>query len=150
MKEKSLEFFKINTINTERKIIPFVGGIQAGFPSAADDFYTERIDLNKELIKDPDTTFLARVRGDSMKDMRIFNGDLILVDRSLEPKDGNIAVCYIDGEFTLKKLKIIKQEGKVTQIHLLPQNPAYDPIIVTPENEFIIWGILTYNITNYL
>ncbi|TWP29151.1 translesion error-prone DNA polymerase V autoproteolytic subunit [Apibacter muscae] len=150
MKEKSLEFFKINTINAEKKIIPFVGGIQAGFPSAADDFYTERIDLNKELIKDPETTFLARVRGDSMKDMRIFNGDLILVDRSLEPKDGNIAVCYIDGEFTLKKLKIIKQEGKVTQIHLLPQNPAYDPIIVTPENEFIIWGILTYNITHYL
>lgn len=150
MKEKSLEFFKINTINTERKNVPFVGGIQAGFPSAADDFYTERIDLNKELIKDPDTTFLARVRGDSMKDMRIFNGDLILVDRSLEPKDGNIAVCYIDGEFTLKKLKIIKKEGKVTQIHLLPQNPAYEPIIVTPENEFIIWGIMTYNITYYL
>lgn len=150
MKEKSLEFFKINTINTERKIIPFVGGIQAGFPSAADDFYTERIDLNKELIKDPDTTFLARVRGDSMKDMRIFNGDLILVDRSLEPKDGNIAVCYIDGEFTLKKLKIEKKGAKVTRVLLLPQNPAYDPIIVTPDNEFIIWGILTYNITNYL
>lgn len=127
----------------------FAGDIKAGFPSAADDFHLERINLNDELIRDPETTFLARVNGDSMKDMRIYNGDLIIVDKALEPKNGNIAVCYIDGEFTLKRLKVVKEKGIVKEIILLPENKEYEPIRVTPDQDFIIWGILTHTIIKF-
>lgn len=123
--------------------------VKAGFPSPAGDFIFDTIDLNRELIKDPDTTFLARVSGNSMKDMRIYDGDLILIDRSIPPTNGKIAVCYIDGEFTLKRLKIIKKDGQIDKIFLCPENDAFEAIEVSPENDFLIWGILTYAITKY-
>lgn len=87
---------------------PFVTGISAGFPSPADDFLDLSIDLNKHLIKNPCSTFYGRVCGDSMKDAGIHNGDLLVIDKSLEPKNNKIAVCFIDGEFTVKRIKIEK------------------------------------------
>ena len=84
-----------------------------------------------------------------MKDMRIYNGDLIIVDKALEPKNGNIAVCYIDGEFTLKRLKVVKEKGVVKEIILLPENKEYEPIRITPDHDFIIWGILTHTIIKF-
>jgi len=114
-------------------------GIVAGFPSPADDFFEVSIDLNRELIKHPSATFYGRVSGDSMKDAGIDDGDLLVIDRSLEPSDGKIAVCFIDGEFTVKR---IKKEKDI--IWLLPANSNYKPIRVTEENEFIIWGIVTH------
>lgn len=113
-------------------------GISAGFPSPADDFTDKAIDLNKEYIKDADATFYGRVDGFSMKDAGIHDGDLLIIDRSIEPKDGKIAVCYLDGEYTVKRIKIEKNI-----IWLLAENKKYEPIKVTEDNEFVIWGIVT-------
>ncbi|RRJ91876.1 translesion error-prone DNA polymerase V autoproteolytic subunit [Paenimyroides tangerinum] len=145
---ENLEIFGLET--SENNEIALVNaGVKAGFPSPAGDFIFDTIDLNRELIKDPDTTFLARVSGSSMQDMRIYDGDLILIDRSIAPSNGKIAVCYIDGEFTLKRLEIIKEAGEIKKILLCPENADFSPIEVSPENDFLIWGILTYAITKY-
>lgn len=147
--DTSLEMFEIQ-IDETVQIRQVHVGVKAGFPSPAGDFVFDTIDLNRELIKDPDTTFLARVNGTSMQDMRIYDGDLILVDRSLEAKDGSVAVCYIDGEFTLKRLKIEKENGVVQRVLLCPANDQFSVIEIQPENDFVIWGILTYAITKYI
>lgn len=123
--------------------LPYIdAGIPAGFPSPAEDFSELRLDLNKELIKNPSSTFYARVKGWSMKDEGINDGDILVIDKSLEPKDGTLAVCYIDGEFTLKRIKIEKDK-----LLLMPANKAFKPIVVSSENEFIVWGIVTYVIS---
>ena len=137
-KSRLLHFFSVET--KKNLHIPLVSdGISAGFPSPAQDFLDSSIDLNKELIDNPDTTFYARVNGDSMKDMEINSGDLVIIDKSIEPKSGKIAVCYIDGNFTMKKIKIEKN-----CCWLIPANKDYKPIKVTKENDFLIWGIVTY------
>ena len=129
------------SVSTETKLSrPFIDqGISAGFPSPAQDFIDLSIDLNKELIKHPSSTFFGRVRGTSMKDAGIDNGDLLIVDKSINPTDGKIAVCFIDGEFTVKRLKVEKD-----CCWLVPENESYEPIRVTAENDFIVWGIVVY------
>lgn len=120
--------------------LPYVDqGISAGFPSPALDFIDLSIDLNKHLIKHPAATFYGRVKGDSLKNAGIDHGDLLIIDRSLEPKNGKIAVCCIDGEFTAKRIKIEKNS-----IWLIAENENYQPIQVTQENNFLIWGIVTH------
>ena len=120
--------------------IPFVeGGITAGFPSPADDFKEVRISLDKTLIKNTDATFYARVKGQSMMGAGIDDGDLLIVDKSLEPQNNKIAVCFLDGEFTVKRLKVEKDA-----VYLVPENEDYKAIKVTKENQLIIWGIVTY------
>ncbi len=140
---KTIDFF---SLSTESNIsIPFVdGGISAGFPSPAEDFIDVSIDLNKTLIKNPPATFLGRVNGDSMQDLGISDGDLIVIDKSLEAKNGKIAVCYIDGEFTLKKIKLEKN-----QCWLMPANEKYEPIKITEDNDLVIWGILVHVIKSF-
>jgi len=118
-------------------------GISAGFPSPADDFLDLSIDLNKELIKHPYATFYGRVRGDSMTGAGLDDGDLLIIDKSLEPQDGKIAVCFIDGEFTVKRIKLDKDS-----LWLMPENKKYKPLKVTEDNEFIIWGVVTSVIKN--
>ena len=113
--------------------------VAAGFPSPADDYATLKLDLNRELIKNPASTFYARVSGVSMIDDGINDGDLLVIDKSLEPHDGCLAVCYIDGEFTMKRFERHSGYGL-----LVPANKEYRPIKVTEENDFIIWGIVTY------
>jgi len=129
------------SVSTETKLSrPFIDqGISAGFPSPAQDFIDLSIDLNKELIKHPSSTFFGRVKGCSMIDAGINNGDLLIVDKSMDPTDGKIAVCFIDGEFTVKRLKVEKE-----CCWLLPENESYDPIRVTTENDFVVWGIVIY------
>lgn len=120
--------------------LPFVDtGISAGFPSPAMDFEGLGIDLNRDLIQHPAATFFARVKGDSLKNAGIQDGDLLIIDRSLEPRNGKIAVCYLDGEFTAKRLKI---SGK--EIWLVAENEAYPPIRVQESQELMIWGIVTH------
>lgn len=119
-------------------------GISAGFPSPADDFIELTIDLNKELIKHKESTFFARVRGDSMKNAGIFDGDLLVIDKSLEPQNNKIAICQIDGEFTVKRIRI---EDAV--VWLIAENEAYAPIRVTPDNELMIWGIVIHSIKSF-
>lgn len=120
--------------------LPYVEeGISAGFPSPALDFVDMTIDLNKHLVKHPSATFYGRVKGVSLINAGISDGDLLIIDRSIEPKDGKIAVCYIDGEFTAKRIKISKKE-----VLLIPENEDYQPIRVTEENNLIIWGIVIH------
>lgn len=118
-------------------------GISAGFPSPADDFLDLSIDLNKELIKHPYATFYGRVRGDSMTGAGLDDGDLLIIDKSLEAQEGKIAVCFIDGEFTVKRIKLDKH-----QLWLMPENDKYKPLKVTEDNEFVIWGVVTCVIKN--
>lgn len=125
--------------------LPFVDvGISAGFPSPADDFIELSIDLNKTLIKNKDTTFFAKVKGHSMKNAGINDGDLLVIDRSLAAQNNKIAVCQIDGEFTVKRVKI---EENV--IWLIAENEDYKPIKVTEENELMIWGIVIHSIKTF-
>jgi len=134
----TLAVFSVSTATKLNR--PFIDqGISAGFPSPAQDFIDLSIDLNKELIKHPSSTFFGRVRGSSMKDAGINNGDLLIVDKSMNPTDGKIAVCFIDGEFTVKRLKVEKD-----CCWLVPENESYEPIRVTAENDFIVWGIVIY------
>jgi len=125
--------------------LPFYDvGISAGFPSPADDFIELTIDLNKEFIKNKDSTFFAKVKGHSMKDAGIYDGDLLIIDKSLEPQNNKIAICQIDGEFTVKRIRIEKDI-----VWLIAENEDYAPIRVSPENEFMIWGIVTNAIKTF-
>ncbi len=114
-------------------------GIAAGFPSPAEDYCGISLDLNKELIKNPASTFYARVKGVSMIGAGLDDGDLIVIDKSIEPSNNSIAVCFIDGEFTVKRLSITKGE-----ILLMPENSNYQPIRVTEYSNFMVWGIVRY------
>lgn len=135
---KALKFYPISVVTQlQRQYIE--SGIKAGFPSPAEDFSDMAIDLNLELIKNPSATFFSRVSGDSMQDVGIHNGDLLIIDKSLEVVNNKIAVCYLDGEFTLKRIKIEKE-----CCWLMPANTSYNPIKVTSDNDFIVWGIVTY------
>ena len=97
------------------------------------------LDLNKELVKNPAATFYARVRGTSMIDEGINNGDLLIIDKSVEPHDGALAVCFIDGDFTLKRFKDMGDHGL-----LVPANKEFKPIVVNKDNDFQIWGVVRY------
>lgn len=119
-------------------------GIQAGFPSPAQEFINESIDLNKELIEHPAATFYGRVVGDSMVQEGIEEGDILIIDRSLEPMNKDLAVCCVDGDFTLKRIRIESDKA-----WLMPSNEVYDPILVTADNHFQIWGVVTYIIKSY-
>lgn len=136
-KSPSIDFYTADTGSAIK--LPFIGGIAAGFPSPADDFMDLSIDLNKELIKNPSSTFYGRAKGNSMKDAGISNGDLLIIDKSVNPKNGMIAICFLDGEFTTKKIKIEND-----CIWLVPANSDFKPIKVTSENDFLIWGIVLH------
>ena len=124
---------------TDREIPVTTGGVHAGFPSPAEDHIEGRLDLSKLVVTHPDATFFARVEGDSMKDECIDDGDLLVVDKSLKPENGNVVVSYLDGEFTLKRFQIKK--GKVL---LIPSNRKYPTIEVSPDNDFRVWGVAKY------
>jgi DNA polymerase V len=114
------------------------GGIRAGFPSPAQDFMGEKIDLNTIIIKNPSETFYAKVNGDSMKDAGIHDGDILVVDRSIAPEDGNIFVVYLNGEYTVKRLRIDK---KSRRLWLVPENDAFEPVEVKEDDDDVImWG----------
>lgn len=137
-KDPKLIFFKPNFESKVR--IPFIkDGVSAGFPSPAADFMETNIDLNKELSTNPLATFYIKVKGNSMIDAGINDKDVLVVDRSLEPQNNKIAICFIDGEFTVKRIQKEKD-----CLYLMPENTNYQPIKVTEENELIIWGIVTY------
>lgn len=135
---ENLDIFSANT-DSELELPYISAGISAGFPSPALDFIDLSIDLNRHLIKHPSSTFYGRVKGNSMIDAGIHDGDLLVIDKSLDPADDKIAVCYIDGEFTLKRIRFEKD-----CCWLMPANEAYQPIKVTEDNDFLIWGIVTH------
>ena len=138
MTNKSIHFFLPDFDNLTE--LPFIeAGIKAGFPSPAADFDEAKISLDNVLVKNREATFYAKASGTSMIGAGIDDGDIMVIDRSLEPLNNKIAVCFIDGEFTVKRIQIEKDF-----IYLMPENKNYQPIKVTDENELIIWGIVTY------
>lgn len=117
------------------------GDVKAGFPSPAEDI-RERLDIIKLLVKHKASTFFFRVSGVSMVDAALGEGDIIIVDRAIDPYNNCKAICYIDGEYTVKRVEM--GENKIRLMPANELNTAYKPIEVTPDNEFMIWGVVTY------
>ena len=136
--EENLIFFQPQQDQNRSMPLAYTG-VSAGFPSPADDFKELRISIDQEVVKNEEATFYARVAGQSMQGAGLDDGDLLVIDRSKEPEDNAIAVCFIDGEFTVKRLKV-----EAECVYLMPENPNYSPIRVTEDNQLIIWGVVTY------
>lgn len=141
MKSSRTSIIEISQADTSSALpLPYADhGIQAGFPSPAQDYLSESIDLNAEVVRHPAATFYGRVNGDSMIDEGIEDGDLIVIDRAIEPANGDLAVCCVEGDFTLKRIKI-----EPDRVWLIPANETFDPIMITADSRFIIWGVVTY------
>ena len=118
-----------------------LGDVKAGFPSPAEDI-REKLDLMKLLVRHKASTFFFRVSGVSMVDAAMDEGDIIIVDRAVEPYNNCKAVCFIDGEYTVKRIEIL--DGRVRLMPANEQNTKYKPIDVTEENSFMVWGVVTY------
>ncbi|MBA3036641.1 MAG: translesion error-prone DNA polymerase V autoproteolytic subunit [Desulfobacterium sp.] len=124
------------TTKCERPL--FMVPVTAGFPSPAEDYIEGKLDLNKYLIKHPAATFFVKVAGDSMIDAGIHPGDILIVDRAIEPADRKVVIAVIEGELTVKRIRMIK--GK---IYLMPENENYKPIEIEKEMKFDVWGVVT-------
>jgi DNA polymerase V len=124
----------------------FVGKIPAGFASPAADYLGDAIDLNQLIIKNKDYTFIGRVEGTSMIDASLKDGDIVVIDKSLEPKDNDKVLVCVDGEFTIKYVSVDKENQKVW---LIPANADFPKIEVTKESDLRIWGVVTYSITKH-
>lgn len=118
--------------------LPYFSAINAGFPSPAEDYQEGEIDLAKILQPNPNTTYVIRVKGDSMIGANMPDGCLLVVDRGITPRSGMIVVAQLNGAFTIKRL--IKA-GRNWVLHA--ENPVYKPIVITPDNEFLVWGVVT-------
>ncbi len=125
-----------------RHFLPyFESGLEAGFPSPAEDYIQLPLDLQELLVTHPAATFFVKIQGDSMEGAGLHSGDILVVDRSLTPQSGKIVVALINGEFTVKRLKIEKEK-----IFLIPANPRYPVIEVVEGSDFQVWGVVTYAI----
>lgn len=118
----------------------FLSPVHAGFPSPADDFVETQLDLNQYLVSHPVATFFVRASGDSMEGAGIFNGDILVVDTSLQPRHGMVVVAVLNGEFTVKRFILQRK-----QVLLASENPAYPPIEIKDGMEFSVWGVVTYS-----
>ena len=123
---------------TELPLPLYLAPVSAGFPSPAEDYLDRALDLNELLISNPAATFYVRASGDSMRDAGIQTGDLLIVDRAIEPRPGKIVIAAVDGELTVKRLRT--KDGR---LYLAPENPAYPCLEVSPEASFEIWGVVT-------
>ena len=124
---------------TESVELDMLGEVRAGFPSLADEEPTEKLDLVKLLVRHPSSTFFFRIGGTSMVDAEMDEGDIVIVDRSIEPYNGCSAICFIDGEFTLKRIQRHKDH-----IELIAANPNFKPIRIDANSNFVVWGVVTY------
>ena len=139
-KKKISDFFKIYKIEPQNKLQAnfYEESVQAGFPSPAEDYIEGALDLNELFFTRPSATYIVRVAGDSMIEVGIYEGDLLIVDRSLNPRNNDIVIAEVDGEFTVKRFL---QKDEKTVI-LEPANMNYKPIIVTADHELVIWGVV--------
>lgn len=131
--------------SSEKNTVPFfVEAVQAGFPSPAQGYEKQELNLHEYCVKHPSATYFLRVSGNSMDDARIHHGDVLVVDRSLTPVHGNIVIASIDNEFTVKRL-VLKPRPC-----LMPMNLAYSPIYLDPDSDVLeIWGVVTYSIMGH-
>jgi DNA polymerase V len=135
-----IEDIKSLIISDKRLMFPLYGcTVKAGFPSPADDYIETYLDLNSHIIQHPAATFFLTASGDSMINAGIASGDILVVDRSIEPVHDKIVIAAINGELTVKRL--FKEHG---QVRLLPENNKYQPIDITDEQDLVIWGVVTY------
>lgn len=124
--------------NVEQSQPLFFADVPAGFPSPAADYQQTSLDLNKYLVKNPPATFFVRAAGNSMTGVGIHSGDILVVDKSLEPRDKNVVIAVVNGEFTVKTIRI-----KPNKIILQAENDSYDTQLVTPDMQFEVWGVVT-------
>ena len=124
--------------NSQQPLPLYLSRIKAGFPSPAEDYLDKKLDLNEHLVKHPASTFFVKVKGDSMVGAGINSGDILIVDRSLEPKDKRIVVAVVNGDFTVKR--ICKDSER---LYLVAENPKYDPIEIKDGMDFEVWGVVT-------
>lgn len=124
--------------STKRRQPIFMATVPAGFPSPAADYEEGKLDLNRHLIRNPAATFFVRVTGDSMVKAGIHNGDLLVVDRSIEPRDKNVVIAVVNGELTVKRIRIRKN-----RLTLEAENEAYQSQEINDEIEFEVWGVVT-------
>ena len=125
----------------------FAPSIMAGFPSPAEDYLHESLDFNRDLIRHPEATFYGRVKGNSMMDVGICNGDIAVIDRSVEPQDGDVVVGYINEDFTIKFLDLTHR--KDGYIELRPANKEFKPIRIDEDDDFEVWGVVIWTIKNW-
>ena len=151
----------IPDLSTSYKLPIFINSVKAGFPSPATDYEEAKLDLNTHLVAHPNATFFVHIDGDSMVNAKIQSGDIAIVDRSLEAHNGDVILAVIDGDFTIKRLEIRDLKGEIIieskdknakltvqtqntkQIRLLPENSDYEPIIITGNMTFVVWGVVT-------
>lgn len=143
LKSELAELYKFEE-GIKVEIPMFASTIKAGFPSPADDYVERKIDLNRDLIKNPDSTFYGRVSSDSMEPL-IYVGSILVIDRAEETCHGDIVLAYISGEFCMKRLSISSRGGMM----LLSENPAYQPIRITGEMDFSVWGKVVHAIHSF-
>jgi DNA polymerase V len=124
--------------STKRRQPIFMATVPAGFPSPAADYEEGKLDLNRHLIKNPAATFFVRVTGDSMLKAGIHNGDLLVVDRSIEPRDKNVVIAVVNGELTVKRIRIRRNK-----VMLVAENDAYRSQEIDEKMEFEVWGVVT-------
>ena len=137
----------INGEFEEKLRLQFAPSIRAGFPSPAEDYMNESLDFNRDLIKHPEATFYGQVEGDSMINAGICDGDIAVIDRSIEAEHGDVVVGYIDKEFTVKYLDLThKQDG---WIELRPANDRLKPIRIDEDSNFRVWGVVIYTIKKW-
>ncbi len=117
----------------------FAHRVPAGFPSPADDYVEARLDLNQHLVEHPAATFFVRVQGESMLGAGIQDGDLLVVDRAIDPADGKVVIAAVNGELTVKRLSL-----KDGEVWLQPENPRYPPLQITEGLDCVIWGVVTH------
>ena len=141
---------KIALLNNDfalRRSLALAPTIKAGFPSPADDYLHDSLDFNRDLIKNPEATFYGRVSGDSMIEAGICDSDIAVIDRSLQPVDGDVIVAFVNGEFTIKYLDLKhKEEG---YIELRPANANYQPIRIDADDNFRVWGVVVWTIKQW-
>ena len=135
----NLVFFAVDGVITSSSIPVFSDSVQAGFPSPAEDHMDMDLNLNDYLVKNPSATFCVKAIGESMKDAGIKSGDIMIVDKSLDPKNRSIVLAVINGEFTVKRVNMSDNT-----LYLMPENSSFSPIRITEEMDFQVWGVVTY------
>ena len=126
-------------ITSKQELSLYLSPVRAGFPSPADDYLDKKLDLTEHLIKHPSATFFVKVKGESMIKAGIHSGDVLIVDRSLEPKDKKIVVAVVNGEFTVKRVRKMKDK-----LFLVSENDDYAPIEIKDEIDFEVWGVVVH------
>lgn len=145
LEKNDMEFFILEDIENKVLVPLFSDSVRAGFPSPAEDFVERKLDLNQYIIKSPASTFFVRVQGDSMIDLGIANGDLLVVDKSIEVKNNDIVIASVDGGITVK---VFIKDSK--GIWLVPANRKYKPLLINESKDLEIWGVVISCVKKFL